>query len=418
MSAVPRVLRLRKWDILGSDDNVHLSLDDHVINVQQDGQVPLDVQAGHSIARQRWIWAITEVMKAKRTRRASMTLREHGADPVEQFAAAIVMTQAMVHADELGRRILLRALQRKQLDSFDTLTERVQAEFIITSSKVFDFFTPRSYGKHRAWVVATVAVFCCIIFAFMAAGVPAFEENSQCSRQASPHGAWLWFFGTSKDWCVGLQEPSWKFNSAYMISWGSRYGPKMKQAWRLCSSLFIHGGAWHLLSNAVLFLIVGHDLERRYGVLRVIALFLVSGVLGNVYGLMLDAKCSAVGGLSGAIFGFCMLEAVDTALNWRQTKRPIFRSIVIVGLVAFVIVGVATTPAGFATWTHVFGCLGALPMSLIYQKSLVLESVHIYLPVLGLLGVVILFVVGFSYFYAVTLPSLAYANASVACAMV
>lgn len=413
MSAFPtRVLRLRKWDIMRSDDDVQSTLDNAndpvVIDVHPDNaHKQAEPNPAMSLARQRWIWAITEVMKAKRTRRASMTLREYGADPVDQLAAAIVMTQAMVQADELGRRILLRALQKKQLDSFDTLSERLQAEFIITSSKLFDFFTPRTYGKHRACFVASLAVFCSLIFAFMAAGVPAFEESSQCARQASPHGAWLWFFGTSRDWCAGLQDPSWKFNSAYLISWGCRYGPKMKQAWRLFSSLLIHGGAWHLLSNAVLFLVVGHDLERRYGVFRVTALFLVSGVLGNIYGLILDAKCSAVGGLSGAIFGFCMLEAVDTAFRWRQTKRPIFRSIVVVALIIFVIVGVATTPAGFATWTHVFGCLGALPMSLIYQENLVLESVHIYLPVIGLLGVAILFVVGFPYFYAVTLPALA-----------
>ncbi|MBP7124856.1 rhomboid family intramembrane serine protease [Myxococcota bacterium] len=70
------------------------------------------------------------------------------------------------------------------------------------------------------------------------------------------------------------------------------------------SSLVIHGGAWHLLSNLYFLVVFGDDVEEALGPWRVLLLFLVAGLAGNALHGLLDPRPQVpLIGASGAISG-------------------------------------------------------------------------------------------------------------------
>ena len=83
----------------------------------------------------------------------------------------------------------------------------------------------------------------------------------------------------------------------------------------LIASMFMHFDIHHLGGNLLMLLVVGDMLESRLGALRVLLIYLVTGLAGNGvsilwYGWMGDTVVSA--GASGAVYGmlgalFCLM---------------------------------------------------------------------------------------------------------------
>ena len=74
----------------------------------------------------------------------------------------------------------------------------------------------------------------------------------------------------------------------------------------LIASMFMHFDIHHLGGNLLMLLVVGDMLESRLGALRVLLIYLVTGLAGNGvsilwYGWMGDTVVSA--GASGAVYG-------------------------------------------------------------------------------------------------------------------
>lgn len=83
------------------------------------------------------------------------------------------------------------------------------------------------------------------------------------------------------------------------------YGPFTTiEPWRLVTALFVHsqGSLLHILFNMFSLFIFGPLLEEMVGRVRLLALYLISGIGGSVAVLLL-APFTAVVGASGAIFG-------------------------------------------------------------------------------------------------------------------
>jgi len=72
--------------------------------------------------------------------------------------------------------------------------------------------------------------------------------------------------------------------------------------WRFITPMFLHIGFMHLLFNTMWIAIIGIRLEKFIGHYKFLAIYLVSGIVGNVAMMLLSHN--AVGaGASGAIFG-------------------------------------------------------------------------------------------------------------------
>lgn len=97
----------------------------------------------------------------------------------------------------------------------------------------------------------------------------------------------------------------WHSPNHIQLAWGANFGPATQDGewWRLFTALFLHFGAIHLTLNMVAFWDGGQLMERMYGHWRYLAIYLVSGLMGNLLSLVWQGNHAVSGGASGAIFG-------------------------------------------------------------------------------------------------------------------
>ena len=89
-----------------------------------------------------------------------------------------------------------------------------------------------------------------------------------------------------------------------LLAWGANYGPLTLhgQWWRLVSAAFAHAGLLHLAFNMFCLFRVGFFAERVFGNARFGAIYLLSGIGGNLASLYWHPLVAGVGA-SGAVFG-------------------------------------------------------------------------------------------------------------------
>ena len=112
----------------------------------------------------------------------------------------------------------------------------------------------------------------------------------------------------------------WHTNSGLQLAWGANFGPATQdgQWWRLFTALFIHFGIVHLGLNMWALWDVGRLVERLYGRLNFVVLYLASGVLGNLLSLVVQGNRAVSGGASGAVFS---LYGALLVFLWRERKQ-------------------------------------------------------------------------------------------------
>jgi rhomboid protease GluP len=84
---------------------------------------------------------------------------------------------------------------------------------------------------------------------------------------------------------------------------GANYAPAVSQGqyWRLVTSMFLHGGLLHLALNGWALYQLGGLFEIWLGSVRLLAVFLLSGIAGSIASVLWTVGPSV--GASGAIFG-------------------------------------------------------------------------------------------------------------------
>ncbi|MFW9825533.1 MAG: rhomboid family intramembrane serine protease, partial [Candidatus Thorarchaeota archaeon] len=77
------------------------------------------------------------------------------------------------------------------------------------------------------------------------------------------------------------------------------------EIWRLITPIFFHADALHLFSNSFALLIFGATVEtsHRFSKIKYLLVFFISGIVGNVFSLILLPSTTISLGASGAIFG-------------------------------------------------------------------------------------------------------------------
>ena len=156
---------------------------------------------------------------------------------------------------------------------------------------------------------------------------------------------------------------------------GLKYNPAIVQGeyWRLFTPMFLHGGLLHIGFNMYALYIFGIGLERHYGHVRFLLLYVLSGFAGNVMSFLFSSAPSL--GSSTAIFGLLAAEAVFLFQNKKifggQAQRALM-NIIIIGAVNLAI---GTAP-GIDNWGHVGGLLGGTLFAFIAGPRLVLEGTY------------------------------------------
>jgi rhomboid protease GluP len=88
------------------------------------------------------------------------------------------------------------------------------------------------------------------------------------------------------------------------IAWGSNFGPYTTDGewWRLFTSVFIHFGIAHLVLNMIALVMFGPLVERLYGSVNYLLIYLLAGIAGSLASLSWRPEINSAGA-SGAIFG-------------------------------------------------------------------------------------------------------------------
>lgn len=93
-------------------------------------------------------------------------------------------------------------------------------------------------------------------------------------------------------------------NPRVILHWGSNFGPLTVSGewWRLFTCMFIHFGLVHLTLNMWVLWIIGRPIERMFGSLNYVLLYVFAGLVASLSSIWWNPNVDSAGA-SGAIFG-------------------------------------------------------------------------------------------------------------------
>jgi rhomboid protease GluP len=130
--------------------------------------------------------------------------------------------------------------------------------------------------------------------------------------------------------------------------------------WQIFTSMFVHFGFAHIIFNMFGLYYFGRLNETRFGLGSYLAIYLGSGLLGNIMSLFLLPPDVLSGGASGAIFGL-VGSYVAIARQARHMGAALLYAIVI-----FVQSSILT---GVNIYAHLFGLIGGLVLGLLLSRE-------------------------------------------------
>ncbi|CBJ29235.1 conserved unknown protein [Ectocarpus siliculosus] len=133
--------------------------------------------------------------------------------------------------------------------------------------------------------------------------------------------------------------------------------------YRLVTAVMLHGGWGHLAGNSMALFNIGRGTETYMGTEKFVALYVCSGVSGNVLSCIVDPLTPSLGA-SGAIFGLLGAEAM-IHLAGPKASMPLFVSSV--GQTAFFAVLVGLLVPNIDHWGHLGGFVGGAALTLLIQ---------------------------------------------------
>ncbi len=113
-----------------------------------------------------------------------------------------------------------------------------------------------------------------------------------------------------------------------LIPWGANKGILVvlnHEYWRLVTSVFLHGGLLHVAMNMWSLYVIGPLIERLYGNLAYLVIYLASGVGGALASLAASPMRNGVGA-SGAICGVLGALAAFLIIHRRAIPKSILKS--------------------------------------------------------------------------------------------
>lgn len=138
------------------------------------------------------------------------------------------------------------------------------------------------------------------------------------------------------------------------------------EIWRIFTSLFLHANELHLFSNMISLLFFGATIETNPNIskLQFLLIYLISGIIGNLFSLVLLPYDAISLGASGAIFGL-----IGVVLIMIATENRTLLPFTLMYVMYFVI---SSFMPGINIWAHIFGLLGGIICGYIiyYRKKL------------------------------------------------
>ena len=158
----------------------------------------------------------------------------------------------------------------------------------------------------------------------------------------------------------------------FMLNHGAMYVPYVfeRQKWyMLFTSMFLHFGIDHLINNMIMIVGVGNYIEKFVGHVKFLILYLVAGLLGNVFSIINDFirdRFVVSAGASGAAFGLV------GALLWIVIKnRGRIETITTRGVIMMILLSLyyGFSTAGIDNAAHLGGLIGGFIIGMIFYRK-------------------------------------------------
>lgn len=174
-------------------------------------------------------------------------------------------------------------------------------------------------------------------------------------------GAYLFQIASGADW--------WDAAPADLLRIGANYAPAIAagETWRLLSGIFLHGGLVHLLLNMLALADIGSAVERRLGVPRTLAVFVLSGALGALASAARHSGAISVGA-SGAIFGLFAVWLLVVGGKAGEAPALVRRQRTGLAIYAVIALGSGFLIPGLDNAAHLGGFAGGLLFGLLGRE--------------------------------------------------
>ncbi|MDD4843589.1 MAG: rhomboid family intramembrane serine protease [Anaerotignum sp.] len=143
----------------------------------------------------------------------------------------------------------------------------------------------------------------------------------------------------------------------------SRGGILKGEYYRFLTSMFLHSGPMHLVSNGIFLYYFGVKAEYLFGRWRFLALYLISGLCSGICSILFHDVLAI--GASGAIYGVLGAMLVLTKQNGPRYTQMNYATML---LLAFTSIGFGFLDMGVDNFAHIGGFLGGILVFLIYRK--------------------------------------------------
>jgi rhomboid protease GluP len=124
-------------------------------------------------------------------------------------------------------------------------------------------------------------------------------------------------------------------SSEELYNLGAIFGPSVvldKEIWRIFVSMFLHGGAEHIVMNMISLFLVGRSVEMIFSKSAYLGIYLMSGLLGGLFSIYFHPVTVAIGA-SGAIFGIFGAMVGFVLVNRQRMQQQFMAFIRSIGLV-------------------------------------------------------------------------------------
>ena len=158
-------------------------------------------------------------------------------------------------------------------------------------------------------------------------------------------------------------------NTMHMLDCGAAFTPMIIQGgeyYRLFTCMFLHFGIYHLANNMAVLLFMGDMVENAVGHWKYLAIYLGSGLVGNLLSLYMDIQSQSnivSAGASGAIYGIIGGVFVLMIKNKKQVREIVIRRLVFVIVVT---IYYGSQAAQIDNAAHVRGLIGGIVLTVLF----------------------------------------------------
>ena len=158
-----------------------------------------------------------------------------------------------------------------------------------------------------------------------------------------------------------------------LYRWGAKFGPAIQAGdwYRMILPVVLHAGFLHIAANTFALIVFGPRLEREFGRIAFLAIYLVSGVCGVAASYLVSPTLSV--GASGAVFGIVGAYAVFLVRNRRDFGSAVNPVIINLVIVLGINIAFGLFWTGIDQGAHVGGMIAGAAMGFIVSPRRVID---------------------------------------------